>query len=127
MIIGESLSILSRVVFKTALWLVDGVVEVIGTVDGVVGLFEGTLAVPSVAWVVLGPEGIVDGEGELLFPKLPVGRLRIGGCCGHPPEVWHDILVTQEGLPVSRVVSADDRCVVLCAEPCPTVVCGDGG
>ena len=92
MIVTECMPILSRIVLKTALWRVDAV-EVIGTVDGIVGLFEGTLAVPSVARVMFGPEGVVDGECELLFPKLPMGRLRIGRCRRHPPEVWHDILV----------------------------------
>lgn len=60
MIVGEGLSILSGVILKSALWRVDAV-EVIGTVDGIVGLFEGALAVPSVARVMLGPKGVVDG------------------------------------------------------------------
>ena len=126
MIVTECVAILSGVVLESALWRVDAV-EVIGTVDGVVGLLKGTLAVPSVAGVVFGPEGVVDGERELLFPKLPVGGFGIGGCCRHPSEVRHDVLVTEERLPVGRVVGSDDRGVVLCAEPCPTVVGGDGG
>lgn len=65
------MSILSRVVFESALRWVDGV-EVVWSVDGIVGGLEGALAVPSVARVVLGPEGVVDGEREFLFPKLPV-------------------------------------------------------
>ena len=66
MVVGEGVAVLSRVVLESALWWVDAV-EVIGTVDGIVGLFEGALAVPPVAGVVLGPEGVVDGECELLF------------------------------------------------------------
>ena len=92
MVVGEGVAVLSGIVFEPTLWRVDAV-EVVGSVDGIVGLFEGALAVPSVAGVVLGPERVVDGECELLFPKLPMGRLRIGRCCGHPPEVRHDILV----------------------------------
>lgn len=92
MIVTEGVTVLSGVVLETALWRVNAV-EVIGTVDGFVGLFEGALAVPAVAGVVFGPEGVVDGECELLFPKLPMGRLGIGRCCRHPPEVRHDILV----------------------------------
>ena len=113
-VVGEGVAVLSRVVLESALWWVDAV-EVIGTVDGIVGLFEGALAVPSVARVVFGPEGVVDGECELLFPKLPMGRFGIGGCCGHPPEVWHDVLVTDKRLPVGRVVGSDDGGVVLSA------------
>ena len=71
MIVTECVAILSWIVFETALWRVDAV-EVVGAVDGVVGLFEGALTVPPVARVMLGPEGIVDGECELLFPKLPM-------------------------------------------------------
>ena len=114
MIVGEGVSVLSGIVLESALWWVDAV-EVIGTVDGIVGLFEGALAVPSVARVVFGPEGVFDGECELLFPKLPMGRFGIGGCCGHPPEVWHDVLVTEKRLPVGRVVGSDDGGVVLSA------------
>ena len=125
-VVTESVAILSRIVFESALWRVNAV-EVIGPVDGIVGLFEGTLAVPSVAGVMLGPEGVVDGECELLFPKLPMGGLRIGRCRWHPPEVRHDILVAEERLPVGRVVGTDDGGVVLGTEPCPTVVGGDGG
>lgn len=95
MIVTEGVTILSGIVLETALRWVNAV-EVIGTVDGIVCGFEGTLAVPSVAGVVFGPEGIVDGECKLLFPKLPMGRLRIGRSCRHPPEVRHDILVTEE-------------------------------
>lgn len=94
-IVGEGVSVLSGIVLESALRWVDAV-DVVRSVDGIVGLFEGALAVPSVARVVFGPEGVVDGECELLFPKLPMGGLRIGGCCRHPPEVRHDILVTQE-------------------------------
>ena len=94
-IVGEGVSVLSGVVLEAALWRVDGV-DVVWPVDGIVCGFEGALAVPSVARVMLGPEGVVDGECELLFPKLPMGGLRIGGCCRHPPEVRHDILVTQK-------------------------------
>lgn len=113
-VIGEGVAVLSGVVFEPTLWRVDAV-EVVGSVDGIVGLFEGALAVPSVAGVVLGPERVVDGECELLFPKLPMGRFGIGGCCGHPPEVWHDVLVTEKRLPVGRVVGSDDGGVVLSA------------
>ena len=94
-VIGEGVSVLSGVVFESALRWVDGV-DVVWPVDGFVCGLEGAFAVPPVAGVVLGPEGVVDREGELLFPKLPMGGLRIGGCCRHPPEVRHDILVTQE-------------------------------
>ena len=94
-VVGEGVAVLSGVVLEAALRWVD-TVEVVWSVDGFVGGLEGALAVPSVAWVVFGPEGVVDGECELLFPKLPMGGLRIGGCCRHPPEVRHDILVTQE-------------------------------
>lgn len=92
MVIGEGVSILSGVVFEAALWWVDAV-DVVWPVDGIVCGFEGALAVPSVAGVVLGPEGVVDGEREFLFPKLPVGRLGVGGCCRHPAEVRHNVLV----------------------------------
>ena len=95
MVVGEGVAVLPGVVFESALWWVDAV-DVVWSVDGFIGGFEGALAVPSVARVVFGPEGVVDGERELLFPKLPMGGLRIGGCCRHPPEVRHDILVTQE-------------------------------
>lgn len=67
MVIRERLPVLSGVVLETALWRVNAV-EVIGAVDGIVGLFEGALAVPSVAGVVFGPERVVDGEGELCLP-----------------------------------------------------------
>lgn len=67
MIVGEGVTVLSRIVFETALWRVNAV-EAIGTVDGIVGLFEGAFAVPPVAGVVLGPEGVVDREGELCLP-----------------------------------------------------------
>ena len=73
---------------------------------------------------MLGLEGVVDGECELLFPKLPMGGFRVRGCCRHPPKVGHDILVTEERLPVGRVMGSDDRGVILGAEPCPTVVGG---
>jgi hypothetical protein len=53
-------AILSRIVLESPLWRVDAL-EVIGSVDGFVGLFEGALAVPSVARVMLGPKGVVDG------------------------------------------------------------------
>ena len=114
MIVGEGVTVLSRIVFETALRWVDAV-DVVWTVDGIVCGFEGALAVPSVARVVFGPEGVVDGECELLFPKLPMGGLRIGGCCRHPPEVRHDILVTEKRLPVGRIVGSDDCGVVLSA------------
>lgn len=62
-VIGEGVSILSGVVFEAALWWVDAV-DVVGSVDGIVCGFEGALAVPPVARVMLGPEGVVDGERE---------------------------------------------------------------
>ena len=94
-IVAKGVSVLPGIVLESALWWVDAV-DVVWTVDGIVCGFEGALAVPSVARVVFGLEGVVDGECEFLFPVLPVGGLRIGGCCRHPPEVRHDILVTQE-------------------------------
>ena len=39
MIVTECMTILSGIVLETALWWVNAV-EVIGTVDGIVGLFE---------------------------------------------------------------------------------------
>lgn len=38
-VVGEGMAVLSRVVLESALWRVD-TVEVIGSVDGIVGLFE---------------------------------------------------------------------------------------
>lgn len=92
MVVGEGVAVLSGVVLEAALRWVD-TVEVVWSVDGFVGGLEGALAVPPVAGVVLGPEGVVDGEREFLFPKLPVGRLGVGGCCRHPAEVRHNVLV----------------------------------
>ena len=45
MVIRECVAVLSRIVFEFSLWWVNAV-EVIGAVDGFVGLFEGALAVP---------------------------------------------------------------------------------
>lgn len=70
-IVGEGVSVLSGIVLESALRWVDAV-DVVRSVDGFVCGFEGALAVPSVAGVMLGPEGVVDGEGEFLFPILPV-------------------------------------------------------
>ena len=57
MIVTESVAVLSGIVFEPTLWRVDAV-EVVGSVDGIVGLFEGALAVPSVdgggAWTRTG-------------------------------------------------------------------------
>ena len=92
MVIGEGVAVLSGVVLESALRWVDAV-DVVWPVDGIVCGFEGALAVPSVARVVFGPEWVVDGECELLFPKLPMGRFGIGGCCRHPAEVRHNVLV----------------------------------
>lgn len=56
-VVGEGVAVLSRVVLESTLWRVDAV-EVVGSVDGIVGLFEGALAVPSVdgggAWTRTG-------------------------------------------------------------------------
>ena len=60
MVIGEGVAILSGVVFESALWWVDAV-DVVGSVDGFIGGFEGALTVPPVARMVFGPEGIIDG------------------------------------------------------------------
>lgn len=59
-IVGEGVSILPGVVLESALWWVDAV-DVVGSVDGFVCGFEGALTVPSIARVVFGPEGVVDG------------------------------------------------------------------
>ena len=72
-VIRECVAVLSGIVFESALWRVDAI-EVIGTVDGIVGGFERAFAVPSVAGMMLGLEGVVDGECELLFPRLPTPK-----------------------------------------------------
>ena len=66
-VVGEGVAVLSGVVLEAALRWVD-TVEVVWSVDGFVGGLEGALAVPPVAGVVLGPEGVVDREGELCLP-----------------------------------------------------------
>lgn len=86
------MSVLPGIVLESALRWVDAV-DVVWPLNGIVCGFEGALTVPSVARVMLGPEGVVDGECEFLFPKLPVGRLGVGGCCRHPAEVRHNVLV----------------------------------
>lgn len=68
MVVTEGMAVLSGIILQSTLGLIDVVIEVGRAVDGIVGLFEGALAVPSVARMVLGPEGIVDREGELCLP-----------------------------------------------------------
>lgn len=66
MVVGEGVAVLSGVVLEAALRWVD-TVEVVWSVDGFVCGLEGALAVPPVARVMLGPEGVVDGEREFFF------------------------------------------------------------
>lgn len=51
---------------------------------------------------------------------------RIGRCGWHPFEVGEHIRLTDELLPVGRLVGTENRRVVLGTEPCPTLVRGDG-
>ncbi len=105
------MSVLARVVVKSGL---RGVGRDVGrSDDGVVVLFEGTLAVPVVAWVVMLPERIINGEVEPRDPIASVSGFGFGGCCGHPSEVGHDVSVGLVDLPVGCVVCAYDGGVVL--------------
>ena len=60
MIVTKGVSVISGIVLEPALWWVDAV-DVVWSVDGFVCGLEGALAVPSVAGVMLGPEGVVAG------------------------------------------------------------------
>lgn len=75
-----------------------------------VGGCEGALAVPPVAGAVLVPEGVVDGSDGV--PEDHVVGSGVRRCGGHPFEVGQDIRLSDELLPVGRLVGADDGGVV---------------
>ena len=88
MIVTECVPILSRIVLQASLrlcWL-----HVFGTDHWVIGCFERTLAVPTVAWVVLIPEWVIHWKGKLHLPIGTVATLWLLGSGRHPSEVWQD-------------------------------------
>lgn len=64
-IVAECVPILARIVLQSSLWL--GRFHVLGTYHGGIGGFKRALAVPSVTWVMLIPEGSSTGRVSFIF------------------------------------------------------------
>ena len=124
MIVAECVSILSRIVLQSSLWLCR--LHVLGTDYWVIGGFERAFAVPSVTWVMLIPERIIHREGEFHLPIDPMVSLRLLRGGRHPSEVWKDVLVSLELSPVGSSVRTDHGRIVLRFQPGPHLVGTDG-
>lgn len=69
-IVRERMSVFAKIVFKSTLWLCR--LQISRTHYRLIGSLQRAFAVPSIAWVMLVPERIIDGEREL---HAPVGSV----------------------------------------------------
>ena len=143
--LGEETAGLGGVLVQAGLGTVAAKLEALGRGCGVfVGGFEGAVTVvpfghvrakPAVAWAMLIPEGMVDGEEDGVAPfgrvqekpeDLMVGTGMDGGGW-HPSEVGEDIGLGLELLPLDGLLGTEHSCAVLGLEPRSYLVGGDGG
>ena len=125
--IAEQLRICSGVVIQAAVgFRLIVLVDDMGAMYRIVGSFERTFAVPSVAGFVFFPERMILRERQFGFPVPFVNKVGSDACSRHPPKVGKDIFNLLELSPVGCTVSADDGSVVFGSEPVTDVVSSDG-
>lgn len=124
--LGEETAGLGGILVQAGLGTITAKLIALGWGCGVlVGSFEGAVTVPAVAWTMLIPEGMVDGE-DGVPEDLMVGTGMDGGGW-HPSEIGEDVGLGLELLPLDGLLGTEHSCAVFGLEPRAYLVGGDGG